>query len=92
MGIVFLEAQCTGLPCVGSSNVPIETEITELMHRISLKDNEKIWAIQMKKILDESINRKTRDKDFIDKEYTHDLTQNDFRDYYNYLLYKKEEN
>ncbi|WP_462289299.1 glycosyltransferase [Holdemanella biformis] len=92
MGIVFLEAQCTGLPCVGSSNVPIETEITELMHRISLKDNEKIWAIQMKKILDESINRKTRDKDFIDKEYTHDLTQNDLRDYYNYLLYKKEEN
>lgn len=92
MGIVFLEAQCTGLPCVGSSNVPIETEITELMHRISLKDNEKIWAIQMKKILDESINRKTRDKDFIDEEYTHDLTQNDLRDYYNYLLYKKEEN
>ena len=46
----------------------------------------------MKKILDESINRKTRDKDFIDKEYTHDLTQNDLRDYYNYLLYKKEEN
>lgn len=51
MGIVFLEAQCTGLPCFGSTNVPIETEVTELMHRISLKQEANYWATAMKKLL-----------------------------------------
>lgn len=50
MGIVFLEAQCTGLPCFGSTNVPIETEVTELMHRISLKQEANYWATAMKKV------------------------------------------
>ena len=75
MGIVFLEAQCTGLPCFGSTNVPIETEVTELMHRISLKQEANYWATAMKKVTDMSGDRRSRASEFINAGYTHEATK-----------------
>ena len=85
MGIVFLEAQCTGLPCLGSRNVPVETEMTGLMHRMSLQKNEKSWAIEMKSLIRKDNDRKTRSQEFIEKKYTHDSTKEDLKHYYNKL-------
>lgn len=44
LGIVFIEAQIAGLECFGSHCVPIDCEISEKMHRISLNKNAKEWA------------------------------------------------
>ena len=44
LGIVFIEAQAAGLTCFGSSNVSVETEITELMNRLDLKLGSSKWA------------------------------------------------
>ena len=82
MGIVFLEAQCTGLPCFGSANVPIETEVTELMHRISLKQEANYWATAMKKVTDMSGDRRSRASEFINAGYTHEATKSDLLNMY----------
>lgn len=82
MGIVFLEAQCTGLPCFGSTNVPIETEVTELMHRISLKQETNYWATAMKRVIDISGDRRSRASEFINAGYTHEATKSDLLNMY----------
>lgn len=82
MGIVFLEAQCTGLSCFGSTNVPIETEVTELMHRISLKQEANYWATAMKKVTDMSGDRRSRASEFINAGYTHEATKSDLLNMY----------
>lgn len=82
MGIVFLEAQCTGLPCFGSTNVPIETEVTELMHRISLKQEANYWATAVKKVTDMSGDRRSRASEFINAGYTHEATKSDLLNMY----------
>lgn len=82
MGIVFLEAQCTGLPCFGSTNVPIETEVTELMHRISLKQEANYWATAMKKVTDMLGDRRSRASEFINAGYTHEATKSDLLNMY----------
>lgn len=47
LGIAYLEAQANGLPCFGSDRVPEETQVTGLMHRISLDTGAGEWAIEM---------------------------------------------
>lgn len=47
LGIVFIEAQASGLVTFGSDAVPVDTEVTGLMHRISLRKSETEWAKQM---------------------------------------------
>ncbi len=44
LGIVFIEAQASGLSCFGSTNVPEDTELTPLMKRISLDQSPQEWA------------------------------------------------
>lgn len=43
-GIVFIEAQISGLECYGSDRVPSDVEISGRMHRLSLKISAKEWA------------------------------------------------
>lgn len=45
LGIVLVEAQATGLPCVFSDVVPKDVDlIPELIHRVSLSDSDETWA------------------------------------------------
>lgn len=50
-GISYIESQAAGLPTFGSTNVPIETQVTNLMKYISLDETPDVWA---KRILSES--------------------------------------
>ena len=43
-GIVALEAQAAGLPCLISDKVPIECKMTEAVQQIPLTDSPEIWA------------------------------------------------
>lgn len=45
LGIVLIEAQCAGLPCITSETVvPIEAKITDLLDYISLDNTVKEWS------------------------------------------------
>lgn len=45
LGIVLIEAQCAGLPCVASADViPRDAKITELLEFVPLRDNPGEWA------------------------------------------------
>lgn len=49
LGIVLIEAQISGLFCVTSDRVPKEVQISNNIKFISLDDNNKIWAKEIKK-------------------------------------------
>lgn len=49
LGIVAIEAQCSGLPVVGSDVIPKEAAVTKQFHYMSLVDSAEAWA---KEIID----------------------------------------
>jgi len=45
LGIVLIEAQCSGLPCVASADViPQDAKVTDLVEFVKLADSPKKWA------------------------------------------------
>lgn len=44
LGIVVIEAQAAGLPCIVSDKVSLECKKTELVHQMSLSDEPEKWA------------------------------------------------
>ena len=84
LGIVNIEAQATGLPCVVSDKVPEEANVTDLIHFVSLQESARNWAkiiMEKKKISrcdkSEAIKRKGYDR--------YDCAQN-LQAFYNALL------
>ncbi|OMD74813.1 glycosyl transferase family 1 [Paenibacillus odorifer] len=51
LGIVVIEAQAAGLPCVVSDTVPEEVAITDLVDFFSLRKSEKEWSEQIMKYI-----------------------------------------
>lgn len=52
LGIVYMEAQASGMPVFASDQVPEEAFITDLIHRIPLRDSPKQWADEIMKYKD----------------------------------------
>lgn len=88
LGIVFLEAQCNGLPCFGSDLVPVDTEITELMHRISLQKTPDEWAEYMVETLKSSTERRSRTSELCKAGFDLNSVEDNLRKLYNSLLAK----
>lgn len=42
--VTLVEAQASGLPCVISSQIPVDCDLTTLIQRISLRENAMFWA------------------------------------------------
>ena len=61
LGIVYIEAQAAGIRCIGSTNVPEDTEITPLMERVDLKKKPRAWAA----ILSQSLKKCSTDDRFV---------------------------
>jgi glycosyltransferase involved in cell wall biosynthesis len=59
LGIVAIEAQAAGLPCVVSSGVPQEAAITDLVTFESKKTSPHIWACEMQRLLTENSSRRS---------------------------------
>lgn len=59
--LTVIEAQSSGLPCVVSSHLTDEFEITDLIHRVPLANNPEVWAQAVEKI--EGCERKERSED-----------------------------
>ena len=76
IGLALLEAQANGLNCIISDSIPLEAEISEGIHRMSLTQNANIWA---KSICDnKEINRhiKSADNCRALSKYGYDIKQN----------------
>jgi glycosyltransferase involved in cell wall biosynthesis len=50
-GNVVVEAQSSGLPCVISTNIPLEVKLTSLVECIDLKNSSKFWANKVIEVL-----------------------------------------
>ena len=59
LGMVLIEAQCTGLPCVVSTEVPKNAKISNGVEFIPLSKNAKIWADESIKLITNKDIRKT---------------------------------
>ncbi len=58
LGIVYVEAQCAGLPCFASADaVPPEAKVTDLLHYVSLKESAEQWAHEMRDALEKTGER-----------------------------------
>lgn len=56
LGMVLIEAQCSGLPCIVSTEVPSIAKVTELVDFLELSENQKFWS---KKVLSTKIKNRT---------------------------------
>lgn len=54
-GIVVLEAQASGLPCLISDKVPSECKVTETVYQLSLNAGAEIWAQKAIKVAKETV-------------------------------------
>lgn len=71
LGIVLVEAQAEGLPCVFSSNIPEEVDlIPSLVNRASLDEDDDVWVKKMEQVLKKKIpERETQHLAVRDKGY-----------------------
>lgn len=68
LGIVNIEAQCTGLKCIISDKIPSEVKITDLIKFLSIKDTPQKWKDEVlntkfdsRKSYDENIKKEKYD-------------------------------
>lgn len=57
LGIVLMEAQCTGVPCLISDTIIDEVNITPKVSKLSLEDSAHVWAEKCVELLNDSDER-----------------------------------
>lgn len=57
--LTAVEAQVAGLPCLLSSAITDETSITDIVEFLDLRTDNKVWADEIEKLAEKSIDRKT---------------------------------
>lgn len=82
LGTALIEAQCNGLPCIVSENIPDEAVITSNVIRLNLKLGQKVWADRIANINMERVNEcdKIQEKGF-DITYTVGQLEKIYRKY-----------
>lgn len=84
-GLVYLEAQCCGLPCIGSENVvPYEVKVTDQMEFINLNESAKYWA---DRILKQPILSDERRSEISKKNYNLDFDISNYVNIFENLYY-----
>ncbi len=69
-GLVTVEAQCSGLPCVLSDNVPKDIMITDSVSFVSLESPIEEWVGQIVKYLNNASERKDNSESVIAHDYS----------------------
>lgn len=70
LGVVLIEAQCSGLPCVCSNKVPKEARIINNYESLDLKSDKEVWAMHTLKIIK---NSKRKDYKNLIKKANYDI-------------------
>lgn len=80
-GLVTVEAQCTGLPCVLSENVPKDIKITDNVDFLSLNEPPSVWADTVLKYNVKS-DRGSHDKEVVEHNYSIAFEAEKLADFY----------
>lgn len=75
LGIVLIEAQINGLPCVASDAVPLDTAVTGYIDYISLEESPEVWAEKIDIQLKRKIDRKNVMTDYKEELDVFDINQ-----------------
>ena len=59
LGMVLIEAQAAGLPCICSNRVPVETKVTQNIEYVDIDEPVSKWALKINNI--EKTDRKSED-------------------------------
>ena len=89
LGIVAIEAQTAGIPVLVSTGVPIETKITPLYDRISLKKSAKAWAEKGLELSNNNLSHTNMQKYIISSGYDINATVNKMEEFYLSKINKK---
>jgi glycosyltransferase involved in cell wall biosynthesis len=74
LGIVLIEAQAVGIPCIVSESIVEEAKITDLVHTVSLKKGPKEWADKVLNLI--TSDKKDYREELIDSGYDIRITSN----------------
>lgn len=88
-GLVNIEAQAAGLPCLISDVVPKEVKLTKKVEFVSLSDGAQQWAQKLERILDSELSDVERkEANRIVKESTYDIniSSKQLQDYYSKVI------
>lgn len=69
LGLVLVEAQCSGLKCIASTEVPSEAKLTDLVSFLDLNINKEVWADTIIRNLKKKKSRKIKKKKIAKKGY-----------------------
>ena len=67
LGMVLIEAQCSGLPCICSTEVPKVAKVTKNLTFVSLNESVEKWACLIKKLT--TSQRKIELKELTEKKF-----------------------
>lgn len=81
LGIVAIEAQAAGLPCIVSDAIPQEAFVTDLVESISLNESAEKWAEEINKFYYSNIRRNTS-KEIIEAGYDIQKTAKELEELY----------
>lgn len=87
-GIVNVEAQCSGLPCVISDTIPEDIKITENVVYLSLNESAEIWAETIMKY--ENIQRKSFSDEAVKRGYSLKANADNLLEIYKMIYEEKE--
>lgn len=89
LGIVAIEAQCSGLPVIASENVPKEANLTGLMTYLHLSDGTYRWAQEAVHVLDNLSERQDKSDVILQAHYGIQACANDLQLEYERLYEKR---
>ncbi len=81
LGMVCIEAQAAGLPCLASDAVPDEAKAMENMEFLSLNDTAKVWADELIKLV-HNTKRENTFKQMQEAKFEITTAAQDMQDYY----------
>ncbi len=77
LGIVLLEAQISGLPCFINKNLPIDVDVTNLVRRLSIDEDPKVWSEEIVAFHHcDDYKRTSHDKELVDSGFSIESTSN----------------
>lgn len=89
-GLVTVEAQCSGLPCVLSDTIPKDISITDQVSFMSLQQSAKEWANEIIWMLNCNYQRKSHNQEVIQHGYSMKHIADKLAELYREVLGKRE--